>query len=500
MGKRFVAIWLRYLQTDWLVRRHHHLKGVPLVVKAQDHGRMVIIAANALAREQGIDSGMVLADARAVVPNLASVDDEPGLIERLLTNLANWCIYFTPTVAIDPTGGLMMDVSGCAHLWGGEEAYLKEIRARFTQLGYDVQVAMADTIGTAWAFSRYGKGDTIIDKAAQATAIQYLPAASLRLENEVVEKLQKLGLYQVKDFIHMPRTALRRRFGTNILQRLDQTLGNIDEPIVAVNPPAEYAERLPCIDLISTATGIRIALEKLLNRLCNQLQKQQKGLREVIFKCYRADYQVQEKRVETIRPGNNPSHLFKLFEEMISSIAPGPGIELFILEAVKVESVVVANTNMWAGSCTLQSQALSELIDRLATRVGSSSVKIYKPSEEYLPERSFKPAALQDDEPAENWRCNRPRPMLLLHQPEPVDVMAPVPDYPPMLFQYRKKRHKIVKADGPERIEQQWWLQRGEHRDYYYVEDEEGCRYWLFRSGHYALDKKHQWFLHGFFV
>lgn len=500
MGKRFVAIWLRYLQTDWLVRRHHYLQGQPLVVKAPDHGRMIIVAANALAREQGIDNGMVLADARAILPVLATADDEPGLLTRLLTNLANWSIYYSPCVAIDLPGGLIMDATGCAHLWGGEEAYLEHIRERFTTRGYQVQIAMADTIGAAWAFSRFARGNIIIGKGQQDTAIQYLPPASLRLEQPVVEQLQKLGLYQVKDFMNMPRTALRRRFGESLLHRLDQALGHTEESIIPVQPPPAYLERLPCLELITTATGISIALEKLLTILCHRLEQEQNGVREVIFKCYRADHQITGAKVETSRPGYNTRHLIKLFEDKIARLAPGPGIELFTIEAAKVEPVVVNNITMWEGACTLQSQALSELVDRLAMRVGIEAIKLYTPAEEYLPERSYKTIALSDGQQTESWKLNRPRPLQLLRIPEPVEVMAPVPDYPPMLFRYKGKRHKIVKADGPERIEQQWWLQRGEHRDYYYVEDETGCRYWLFRSGHYASGKTHQWFLHGFFV
>ena len=500
MGKRFVAIWFRFLQTDWLVRRHPHLHDRPLVVKAPDHGRMVIVAANEHARIHGIETGMVLADARAVVPDLATMDDEPGLIPRLLTNLANWTIYYSPIVAVDLPDGLILDATGCAHLWGGEDAYIKHIHERFTARGYQVQIAMADTVGAAWAFSRFGNGNTGIEKNHHHYEIQSLPAASLRLDSTTIAQLQKLGLRQIKDFIKMPRTALRRRFGPLLLQRIDQALGHIEEPVIAVQPPPVYQERLPCLELIITATGIRIALERLLALLCCRLQQEQKGLREVVFTCYRADHQMVQVQVETSRPGYNTAHLLKLFEDKITAVAPGPGIELFTIEARKIEPAVAGNISIWENTCTLQSQAVSELIDRLKMRLGANAIRLYTPAEEYLPERSCKISSLPDVEPAAEWMLHRPRPLHLLPQPQPVEVMAPVPDYPPMLFRYGNKRHKIIKADGPERIEQQWWLQRGEHRDYYYVEDEDGNRYWLFRSGHYTSNKTHQWFLHGFFV
>jgi protein ImuB len=142
---------------------------------------------------------------------------------------------------------------------------------------------------------------------------------------------------------------------------------------------------------------------------------------------------------------------------------------------------------------------LSELIDRFAGKFGANQIQRYLPDEHYWPERSVKPALSLDEKINTIWKVDRPRPLQLLQKPERIEVTAPIPDYPPMLFRYKGKLHKIIKADGPERIEQEWWLQQGQHRDYYYVEDEEGKRYWLFRSGHYA-DKSYQWFIHGFFA
>lgn len=500
MGKRFVAICFRYLQTDWLERRHPHWQGQPVVVKAPDHGRMLIVAANAMARAQGIEPGTVLADARALVPSLLAIDEEPGLVQRLLTRLAQWSIYYSPEVAVDMPDGLLMDATGCAHLWGGEEAYLKHIRERFFARGYQVQLAMADTIGAAYAFSRWGRGDTIIPPGQHIQALQQLPPESLRVDPLIYEKLKKLGLQQVRDFMNMPRTALRRRFGVSLLTRLDQAMGYAEELLQPVHLPVAYQERLPCLELIKTATGIGMAMERLLATLCQRLEREQKGARELQFTCYRSDHVIVKAQIQTSRPGCRKEHLHKLFEEKIPSLAPGPGIELFTMEATRVEPLAAGDISIWEGACTLQSQALSELVDRLTSRMGLQAVQLYAAAEEYLPERSFARECLSEHKEDAEWQLHRPRPLQLLRHPEPVEVMAPVPDYPPMLFQYRGKRHKIIRADGPERIEQQWWLQRGEHRDYYYVEDEQGCRYWLFRSGHYASGKKHQWFLHGFFV
>ncbi len=196
---------------------------------------------------------------------------------------------------------------------------------------------------------------------------------------------------------------------------------------------------------------------------------------------------------------HNSHHIFKLFETKIDQIEPALGIELFLLEAQKVEDVSPMQESLWEQISGLDNIPLSELLDRVEAKFGNGHVHRYLPDEHYWPERSIKLASSISEKPTTAWKADRPRPVQLLPMPEKIEVAAPVPDYPPMNFRYKGKLHKIIKADGPERIEQEWWLQQGQHRDYYYVEDEEGCRYWLFRLGHYT-DKTYGWFIHGFFA
>jgi protein ImuB len=499
MPNRFVTIWFRHLTTDWFSLRRPALRETPFVLASLDRGRMIITAANPLAQTQDIDTGMAVADARAIIPTLEVFDEKPGLSGKLLKALAEWCIRYTPITAVDPPDGLILDVTGCAHLWGGERPFLKEIVTRLRGSGYDVRAAMADTIGTAWAISRFGQVTPLIDSGGQAAALLPLPSAALRLEPAVLERLQKLGLYTINHFITMPRPALRRRFGPGLLRRLDQALGQEEEPIQPLQPPEAYQERLPCLEPIVTSTGIEIALQRLLEILCLKLQQEAKGLRTAILKCYRVDGKLEQIGIGTNRASHNVDHLFKLFELKIPTIEPALGIELFILEAPKVEDVSPLQETLWGGVGGLEDIRVAELLDRLAGKLGVNTIQRYLPDEHYWPERSIKPASSLHEKSITAWRVDRPRPIHLLPKPEPVEVTAPVPDYPPMLFRYKGKLHTIKKADGPERIEREWWLEEGPHRDYYIVEDADGGRYWLFRSGHYTGDKPHQWFLHGFF-
>jgi len=500
MARRYVSIWFRDLITDWFAIRRPALKQTPFVVVAPERGRMVVTAASPLAVAQGIGERMVLADARALIPSVEVMDDRPGLADRLLKALGEWFIRYTPVVGIDGRDGLLLDATGCAHLWNGEPAYLAEIEKRMTAAGYTVCTSLADTIGAAWAGARFAKSGEVITQGAHISALLSLPPAALRLEADVLERLRKLGLYRIELLMGMPRAALRRRFGQNLLDRLDQAVGRKEEFIEPVRPLQEWEERLPCLEPIITRTGIEIALTRLLESLCQKLERAGKGLRKALFQSFRMDGKVETIEIGTNRPSHHTAHLFKLLEEKIGSLEPGPGIELFVLQAPLVEESLPQQERLWEGACTLEDTRLSELLDRLTATLGSESLHRFLPAEHYWPERSVKKATSLQEVSFSPWATGRTRPIHLLQTPEQVEVSAPIPDYPPMLFRHKGKVHRIKKADGPERIEREWWLDKGRHRDYYTVEDEEGGRYWIFRSGHYGDDQGSRWFLHGYFA
>jgi len=499
MQQRFMVIWFYQLTTNWFVRKHPELKDTPFVLSASERGRIIVTAANDKAQAKGITKGMVVADCRAILPTLQVFDDTDGQAEKLLQSFAAWCLRYTPVAAIDLPDGLILDISGCAHLWGGEENYLKDIVQKLNGYGYRVRTAIADTIGAAWAVARYGRTVQIIPSGQQKEALTGLPPAALRLDTAIIDRLKKLGLYTIRRFIDMPRSALRRRFGAALLSRLDQALGLEHESIQPIQPAQPYQERLPSFEPIRTASGIEIALQRLLEALCKRLAREEKGLRHAIFKGYRIDGGLQQIAIGTGKATRNATHLFKLFELKIADIEPDLGIELFVLEAPVVEDLSAEQEALWAVSGSHDAAVIAELLDKIAGKVGPNAIHRYLPAEHYWPEWSFVLSTSLQEKPQTEWRTDQPRPVHLLPVPEPILVTVPIPDYPPMLFHYKGNLHKVVKADGPERIEREWWIDAGEHRDYYCVEDENGARYWLFRLGHYASGEP-KWFLHGFFA
>jgi len=496
MQRRYMAIWFRHLLTDGMARRRPELRGQAFVLAEPVKNRIVITAASIAAEKQGAFVGMTVADARAAVPELLANDAVPGQAAKLLRILGLVCIRYTPIVYIDLPDGLLLDISGCSHLWGGERNYYKTIRSRFIINGFDARIAIADTIGAAWAVARFAEKYPIIEQGAKA--ITDLPPTALRLEPDTLDKLKKLGFRTIGPLLDMPPQMLRRRFGQGLLTRIDQALGRTDEYREPLVPPVPYTAHLPCMEPVNTAVGIEIAIEKLLEDLCLRLKNEGKGIRKAFLKCHRIDGKKVQVSISTTKGSHSVSHLLRLFKLQIDKIEPALGIELFILEATATEDMETVQEQLWAETKGLADTALAELLDRVAGKIGAHNIQRFLPSENHWPERSVKLAMSLTEEPATDWPLVL-RPSRLLNIPEPIEVMALVPDHPPKIFTYKNKRHTITKADGPERIGREWWQDKGEHRDYYVLEDNTGCRYWVFRSGHYDGGDA-RWYLHGYFA
>ncbi|GAB3028145.1 DNA polymerase Y family protein [Niabella terrae] len=499
MGQRFVAVYFPQLLAEGKMRRQPRLKTQPFVMTVADHGRLRISAMSPGLSAAGIYRGMVLADARALVAGLESFEQPPTMALQLLRGLGNWAHLFTPLVALDHPDGLILDASGCAHLWGGESDYLQAIYRKLENFGYTARLAMADTMSAAWAMARYDSPNLkITDPGMHRTGLQHLRPAALGLSGSLTARLEKLGLKTLGDFMFMQRSVLRRRFGPEILEKLDQFLGLAVTPFVPLQPVVPYLIQLPCPEPVTTRKGIEMALKQLLEGMNRRLSSEDRGARQLLFRARRIDNDLQEIKIGTHWPSRDPQHLFKLFETHIGRLQPGLGFELFILSAQVTEKLQSGQEKLWHQG-RISRQQLAGLLDRLTTKLGEGKVHRYLPAAHYLPELSYRKATGLEEVPAVAW-VQRPRPVRLLLRPEPIQVTAPIPDYPPMQFRYKGQLYDIRNAEGPERIEAAWWLAPGPHRDYYIVEDQTGARYWLYRLGHYNRPRARQWFLHGFFA
>ncbi len=467
---------------------------------------MVIAAACPAARALGLQAGMPLAHAQAIVPDLAVVDASPGEDGQALERLAAWCLRLSPLTAADPPDGIWIDATGCTHLHGGEGALLDVLAKHLARQGLAGKAAIADTPGAAHALARFcDAAITLVPAGATAEALALLPVAALRIAGEVADGLRRLGLDLIGQVAAAPRGPLARRFGPGLLLRLDQALGRVAEPIRPVVPPETIVVRRSFAEPLCTAEAFATVIVVLVAQACRLLERRGEGARRLDLVFERVDATLQVVRVGTARPVRDVRHLGRLLDERIEEVDPGPGVEAMRLVLSLVEPLRPGQQASGLIAGGPGEADLSELVDRLENRLGLGKVYRLQPVQSDVPERSQRPVAF--DAPAggtQAWVSPWPRPVRLLARPEPVVALGMLPDHPPRAFTWRGVRHLVRHADGPERVTGEWWRRDAEVaavRDYWIVENHEGRRFWLFRQGD-GVDPATgglSWFLHGFF-
>ncbi|WP_346432669.1 Y-family DNA polymerase [Pseudohoeflea coraliihabitans] len=491
----------------------------PLACAERLKGALRLAALDEKAATRGLRIGQGVAEARAICPDLDVTPADPAADHRLLIALADWADRYTPLVGLDSPDGLALDITGCAHLFGGERAMLDDAITRLEGFGFAVQGAIAPTPALAWALARHQPG-RIAAPADIAVLMPALPISSLRLPDETTAALARVGLKRLQDVLTAPRAPLARRFGSTVLRRLDRMTGMDGEPISPRRPLAEliaerrFAEPLIDLETITTLSG------QLAASLKDLLSRRAAGLRRAELSLFRIDGAVRHIRVGTARPLRDPLRIKQLFAERIASlheeIDAGYGFELVRLAVLDYEPMPDSQTD-FEGAAQGDDLPLHLLADRLAARLGPDRVQVPVAGNSHVPERSVHhvphvdklnspqsgSAKGEDDAGTFLPVSGAARPLRLLRPPEPVTAVAEVPDGPPVTFRWRRSPHHVTRAEGPERIAAEWWHD-GENaptRDYYRVEDEAGRRYWLFREGLYERESSTpRWFLHGFFA
>jgi protein ImuB len=499
-GRRIVSLWFPTFATDLLSRRHAEWRARPFATIA-DGNVQRIVSVNAAAQANGIAPGMTLADARALLPSLAVMPEQPGRDARALGQLAEWCTRYTPWSAVDRAGqcgsaGLWLDITGCAHLFGGEMALAGDLVARLGTLGFSARAGIADTPGAAWAWARFAPdANPIVPPAVQREAIAPLAVAGLRIDAGMVEALHSLGLRRIGDLYAFPRASLPGRFGALLLQRLDQALGNIVEPLSPRQPPIAYRAAITFAEPISEPAGIAATVDHLLRDLCAQLARRDQGGRRFDLTAYRCDGTTDGLRIGTGSPSRDPAHLARLFAEKLEKIAPGFGIDAMALTAPIVETLPSRQAPLAAYDAA--SVDLTQLFDVLGTRLGHAQVMRLATRASHIPERAVERVAAASPVVPAQWP-DTPRPLRLFQHPQPIEASALLPDEPPFQFVWRGILHRVARAQGPERIAGEWWRDHGATRDYYRVEDADGRRFWIYRDN-FEAPRETRWFLHGLF-
>ncbi|MCD2325007.1 DNA polymerase Y family protein [Sphingomonas sp. IC-56] len=463
-----------------------------------------VVAACAASMALGIRVGMAATHARALVSDLDFRPAEPEADADLLDRLSLLAVRrWSPVAAVTAPDGIWLDLTGCAHLHGGEERFCRRLLAFCGRAGFTARVAVADTPGAAHALARFGRAAiTLAPPGEHARMLGPLPIAALRLEQTALTAARRFGFETIGDLLPVARGPLARRLGLATITRLDQALGAAAEPITPRDDPVVPSVQRRLLEPIGTAEAIAQVMEDLLDDLAEVLQARGLGVRSLRLIGLRVDGGEQVVAVGTSRPTREVPHLLRLLKLRIERIDPGMGLEQFRLVAAHTEPLDAVDLGaVLAGETLVRDPA--RLVDVVAGRIGPRAVFRIAPVESHVPER-----AVQHADPVNapggwpNWR----RPIRLFARPEPLrSVMALLPDQPPRRFEWRGKVHRVVAGDGPERIHGEWWRRDAEVwavRDYYRVEDESGGRYWVFRRGDGVEDSTGDlsWWMHGVFA
>ena len=467
-----------------------------------------LTAVSAEAAALGLYAGQKATDALALVPDLATAEAEPAADAAALKALVDWCVRFSPAVAPDPPDGLFLDISGVAHLWGGEAALMGDLQRRLAGNGLPFRCAIADTPGAAWALARFGADRAIAGPGEQAGMLAPLPPAALRLAAEPAAQIERLGIRRIGQMMELPRAPFARRFGQAALTRLDQALGREREALSFRRPPTPWFARLAFAEPISAPQDMARAAGEVVARLCARLEAKDQGARRFELSFHRVDGQALSVEIGLSMPGRDAARIAKLFTPRLEVLDPGFGVEVVTLAAQAVEATSGRQGRLDARRDPGVEEGLAPFVDRLVNRLGPERIWRAAPVESHVPELSAGRAApLAAPAPHVAWDPRTPRPTRLLRRPEPVeDVMALTPDDPPTQFRWRGLLHRVRQAEGPERIGEEWWKGKIEAvgvdhlRDYYRVEDADGGRFWLYRVGLYGdPGRPPKWWLHGVF-
>jgi protein ImuB len=469
-------------------------KSLPFALVESGPRGLRVVAVNTMAKNFGLSIGQRLADARAAVPDLLSEIHEPSEDKNSLLGLCRWMERYSPWVSPDMPDGILLDVTGVPHLFGGEAAMLAEMKSRLENYGFSSRMGLAETIGAAWALARYSEGTSSV------ASLNTLPIEALRIDAEAAKILRRLGLKTIGSLIAIPRASLARRFRgerihENVLTRLDEALGLRDEPLNPLNPPSSFMAHRAVMEPLISTEGLEHLLGQLVSELCRDLEKQGQGALRLILKLFRCDGSRINLPAGLSAPSHDPLHIERILRPRLETVDAGFGIDAMTLEAREVTSVKAQQYGFMEDTTAAD---FNRLNDRVTNR-HEAMIESLIPVESYIPERAEKKSATRSQKPTAP--TTKLRPMLIFERAEPTVVLASVPDGPPMRFTWRKVTRRVLKSQGPERVAPEWWqLTHSERpRDYYMIEDEQGRRYWLYREGLYGETGEAQptWFVHG---
>ena len=488
MKKRIVSVWFPRLHSDRVLRQRPVSGPFAITAHAQNTDRVLCL--NHDASRAGLERGMSLSDAHALCPRLRVEPYDPHADQTFLNGLVRWARRYCPWVAPDTVDGLIMDITGSAHLLGGEEVMFDDMTRRLQHARLSVRIGIADTRGAAWALAHYNPSIAPIGETR--AALRSLPVAALRITPDEDVTLQRLGLKTIGQLMDLPRSTLGQRFGASVLMRLDQAVGDQAEVVSPHAEPPIYATRLSFPEPIGLCSDVMAGLDRVLPTLCDKLRDHDVGARQVVLVCRRVDGQDQQVELRLARPLRDADRIKALFERGVDEIDAGFGIDQIRVIATQVEHLPVQQMTY---ATAQRHDGLHDLITRLGNRIGLENIRRFLPADSHIPERSYTVAPAAWTDPLGTWVTHVRRPIRMF----PPEVIAANASTPPKHFRWRRLSLTTARATGPERIAPEWWLPdenwRSGVRDYWRIETRQGRRLWMFYT-----PQNPAWFVHGEFA
>ena len=447
---------------------------------------------------------MPVAKAESLFADLVILEADPGSDADALEKLAIWGLrHYSPVVAADPPDGLILDIEGAAHLYGGEESMVADIVRRLFDLRITAFAALADTWGAAHALARFGgRAQQIVTRGGSADALVRLPVEALRLPADMLPDLRLLGLDTIGELAAKPRAPLTQSFGQALFRRVDQAFGRIAEPIQPVDAPELISVERIFAEPIGAPETLEKYTRRLIGMMCDRLEEAGLGVRRLDLHFTRTDNRIETIFVSTAKPVREPKRLAKLMCDKIEQVDPGWGVDKMIMTAASVETLALQQ--VVASFSEPPRPDVDELWDVIGNRYGHERLFRAVSVATDIPERCVKRLPPGSTELGSTRNAPYRRPQRLYRHPEPIQTLAALPDHPPRAFTWRGQRYSVAFADGPERIRGEWWVsanEKGKTRDYFILEVVSGERFWAFRAGdgQHAGTGSLNWYLHGKF-
>lgn len=490
---RILSIWLPQLPLDRLVRHGDTRLTGAFAMIAEESNAWRLTHANDLALKAGVKAGQALADARAICPDLLTEPGDPVREELLLRALWRWADGLSPRVSLDPPDGLLLDITGCAHLFGGEAEMGEEALVRLSDLQIQAQIGIADTKGAARALARFGAREVSVAPPGESmAALAALPVAALDLPQKMVSDLARAGLTSIAHLYQQKSAELARRFGLKLTQKLGAASGLAPDPVTPKAADPTYAARMTLPDPIGFVEDLEAVLQRLATQVCGRLVTDQRGARRFHLTVRCVDTGDHPLSIGFARPCSDPEAVLRQFSHALSKLEIEYGADWFRLSAAHIEPIRLQQTTF--GEDARRADQRLILIETLGNRIGFDHVRIFNPRDNHVPEHEFEQIQAAGTVPG--WQsAPRARPIRLFTPPEFIHVETP--GRPPCAFKWRRLSFLTQNAEGPERITPRWYREEDlRTRDYWTVQTAEGRRLWLLT---YPGDENEDWYVAGEF-